>query len=718
MSTNRSLNTGRAAGQKTARFALKALKSILKCFVTIFLIGTITASIVGCVMVAYVVTSFKSSESIPDLTNINLNESSIIYVKNNKGDFVEEQRVQGANSIWKSFEKIPAHMQHAVIAIEDERFETHYGVDWKRTVSAFANLLFHFSDNEYGGSTITQQLIKNLTKDNETSITRKVREIFRAIKMERAYASKDQILEAYLNILPLGRVSGVGAAANYYFAKEVEDLNAAECALIAGITQNPSKYNPYLHPDNAKQRQRTVLYQMYKLGYINDEEYKQAYNQEIILKSSMQIVDVQDYYNDRITEDVINGLMQTYGYSKEYATNMYYYGGLKIYSAKDPAQQSKVEEIFKNEKNFPKHIKGDKEDPQAGIAIIDYNGRLVATVGGRGEKTANRIFNRSIDSTRQPGSAMKPIAVYAPAIKYGLITYSTKFADKKITLKDGGKWPQNYGNYKYPSMPVEEALQRSLNTVPAQIMEMLTPQRSFDFVTQDLHISTLVKSVRMKDGIHTDIEFSPLTLGGLTYGVKCIEMAAAFQVFGNGGYYNQPYTFYSVERTSDYGNEVLLQNEPKNDQALDEDTAYVMNRLLQRVVSGPHGTATTQKIKNLETFGKTGTTNDDKDYYFVGGTPYYVGACWFGYDNNQEMVSSQRSYAKSLWKKSMDALHSGLPKKTFDKKGNTVEKYYDYTTGKLATEGCPKKTLGVYKPEFLPGVCTAHGGGGDTADSE
>ena len=696
--------------KKPARIAVKILKTGMKILLTVFLIGAITASIVSCVVVAYVVTNFDGSEGLPDLENINLNQSSIIYVKNSKGEWVEEQRVQGANSIWKDLSEIPVHMQHAVVAIEDKRFYDHYGVDWKRTVYAVANLVFRLQDNEFGGSTITQQLIKNLTSDNVKLISRKVREIFRAVKMERKHASKDQILEAYLNILPLGGVSGVGAAANYFFGKEVSDLTIAESALIAGITQNPSKYNPYQNPDNAIRRQRIVLYEMYKNGFINAEEYKQAYNEELIFKNSMKTVGVQDYYNDLITEDVINGLMETYGYSQEYAERMFYYGGLKIYSAKVPEQQRKVSEIFENDKSFPPKIKGDKQDPQSGIIIIDYTGRVVATVGGRGEKTANRVLNRAVDSTRQPGSSIKPIAVYAPAIDLGLVTYSTIMPDKKITLKNNAKWPSNYNNARYWDMPVEEAIQRSLNTVPAQLMEMLTPQRSFDFLTNNLHFSTLVKSARLKDGIHTDIDYSPLTLGGLTYGVKCIEMAAAYQVFGNGGFYNKPYTFYYVEQEKNGVTEVLLQNQPTNQFALNEDTAYVMNRLLQRVINAKVATAYGLQIGSLETFGKTGTTDDNKDVYFVGGTPYYVGACWFGYDDNKELRSNQTSYAKSLWKKSMTALHAGLPKKTFDKKGNTIELEYCYATGKIATSGCPKKAVGVYKPEFVPDVCTAHGG--------
>lgn len=694
-------------GKKSVRIALKAIGAFFKCILTMILIGMITLSIVGSVLVVYVVTSFNDSD-IPDIKSISQNESSIIYVKGSDGQYKEFMHVEGVNSIWVNLGDIPDNMQHAVIAIEDKRFYQHKGVDWIRTFGAAFNLLNPSASNTYGGSTIDQQLIKNLSGDKDQKISRKVREIFKALEMERDYYSKDQILEAYLNILPLsGNITGVGAAANYYFGKDVKNLDLAQCALIAGITQNPVKYNPYTHPDNAKQRQRTVLSQMYALGMITEDEYKQAYNEELVYSSSLRHVAKQDYYVDLLTTDVIQDLMDTYGYSKQTATMMFYYGGLHIYSAENPELEAKAQDIFATESNFPKVLSGDKENPQAGIAVIDYSGRLIVTVGGRGQKTASRVYNRSTDATRQPGSAMKPIAVYTPAIDKNLITYSTIMNDHPITLSDGTKWPYNYvKNAHYGNLPVVEALERSLNTIPAQLIEKLTPQRSFDFLTNSLHMTTLVKS-RIKNGkTYTDM-VPALALGGLTDGVKCIEMAAAYQIFGNGGYYNKPYTYYSVTRN----NKVLLENKTNSSQVVSEDTSYVMNRLLQMVVNGSLGTAYGQKVNGNETFAKTGTTNDNKDVYFVGGTPYYVGACWFGYDNNQELEQGvQTQYAKILWRKTMDALHSGLKAKTFDKKGDTVEAYYCTETGLLATDKCPHKAIGVYKADNVPGYCTTHGG--------
>ncbi|MCI8554372.1 MAG: transglycosylase [Clostridiales bacterium] len=700
------------------RYSLKAISAVFKCLLTIVLIGTITASIVGCVMVVYVVQSFRSDTGIPNLDNISLNETSIVYIKNPEtGQFQEHQRLEGTKAIWTDLENIPLNMQNAIIAIEDKRFYDHDGVDWKRTVSAFANLLLHFSSQEYGGSTITQQLIKVLTKENDHKIERKITEILRAIEMERNYYTKDEILEAYLNVLPLSsNVVGVGAAANYYFGKDIGDLSLAECALIAGITQNPSRYNPYTHPENIRQRQRLVLRSMYEQGHITADEYRQAYGEELVFQSSIRHVDVQDYYADLLIQDVIDDLMDKYGYSETYATNMVYFGGLRIESAEVLSQQEKIESIYANDANFPSPLKNDKENPQGAILIMEYDGRVVATAGGRGQKEANRIANRATQSTRQPGSSMKPIGVYGPAVEMNLIHFSSLYNDTPITY-DGIKWPPNYSNidgnkaWTYRGYTISEALQRSLNTVPAQIItEELTLKTSFDFLSNKFHLSTLVtaRQVPVAGGYNTVTDLTPsaLALGGTTDGVKCIDMAAAYQAFGNGGIYNKPYTYYTVRR----GNELLLENVPTNERAISESTAYVMNRLLQNVVRGPVGTGKRAAFGEWPIFAKTGTTDNNNDVYFAGGTPYFVAASWFGYDHNKEMNSSQTGYALNLWKQCMQALHEGLELRDFDKTGNTVEYTFCLTSGQLANSGCPDTAVGVYKPENIPGNCASHDG--------
>lgn len=718
---------GRFMKKPAVRASVKVLSTILKCFLTIFLIGMITASIVGCVMVVYVVTSFKGDEGIPDLKKLTNKETSIVYVKDTQTDeFKEFLRLEGTNNIWTPYEDIPVNMRNAVVAIEDERFYDHYGVDWKRTIAAFANLVLHFNSTEYGGSTITQQLIKVVTGENDHRIERKISEILRAIEMERNHATKDQILTAYLNVLPLtSNITGVGAGANYYFGKDVKDLTLAECAVLASITQNPSRFHPYNRPENVRQRQRTVLYKMNELGMITDDEYRQALGEELHFKSSVAKVAVQDYYTDLLIEDIIADLMDKYGYTYRYAQNLVYYGGLNIYSAEDPAIQERVEAVFANEKNYPAVIKADKENPQTAFFAMDYNGRVIATVGGRGEKTANRVLNRSTQSLRQPGSSMKGISAYAPAIYYNVATYSTKMRDAPIKLSNGKMYPPNYGSSVIKdrgNVILEDALQKSLNTVAVRLVQSVTPAKCFQFVTGQLGITSLVKSRTTDSGqVFSDIDYAPLGLGAMTDGMYAREMTAAYQVFGNGGVYNKPFTYYKVAEREASGKEnVLLETQPTHIQSLDVDSAYVMNRLLQRVISGPSGTARALSgtWSKWHTFGKTGTSGTStqtRDVYFMGGTTYYVGGCWFGYDQNKSLRSSQTSAARNLWSKAMSEIHKGLTPADFTQKGTTVEKAYCRSSGLLATSGCPSTATGVYKASNIPGYCNEHGGSAQPA---
>ncbi len=694
------------------RNRIKAIGATVgRVLLTVGLVLVITGCIVACVLTVYIASNFNGQSNLPDVDAINENQTSIVMTYNKTSNRYEEyQRLQGINRVWVDYEDIPANLINAVIAIEDERFNEHYGVDWKRTILAVANLILHFNDTEFGGSTITQQLVKNLNDDDDKSIQRKIREILTAIEMESVY-TKPEILQAYLNILPLtGDIEGVGAGAQYYFAKNVGELSIAQCAALASITNNPARYDPYKHPKELQRRQRTVLYKMHELGMITTDEYQQALGEELYFKKGFERSSVYDYYTDMLIDDVAEALVKTYGYTETHAKNMVLYGGLTIYSCEDPELQAKAEAIYASDANFPDPRETDEEQPQAAIYVMDYTGKCVAVVGGRGEKTANRILNRATSSMRQPGSAMKPIAVYAPAVQLNLIHFSSQIPDCYITLRDGTKWPKNYGQSRPTDSGmswVDNALQNSKNTVPAQIMLSLTPQRSFNFVTGSLNLTTLVTS--NKNG-NTDIDYAPLCLGGLTQGVYPREIAAAYQVFGNGGYYNKPYSFTKVVQNG----EVILENGSSPVQVLDTDSAYVMNRLLQNVVQGEYQ-ATARHIKDSwkgwEVFAKTGTTQQNNDVWLVGGTPKYVAASWFGYDQNQELTSKQTSAARNLWNKVMLELHKDLEPMNFDAVvGTTVEREYCTATGLLATDACPKTHTGVYKPNQLPEACTKHAG--------
>lgn len=695
-------------------------KGVGKTLLVIFLIGVITVSIIGCVAVVYVVNNFDGTSGLPNLNSFSMDATSIIWVRDeeNPEQWVEYEHLEGVNAIWVDIEYIPRYMQQAVIAIEDERFESHYGVDWKRTVAAFANSILHYNETEFGGSTITQQLIKVTTGENERVWTRKITEILRAVEMEKLY-NKEQILEAYLNNLPLSdNVIGVGMGANYFFGKDLSELSIAECAVLASITNNPSKYNPYTHPENVRQRQLLVLQKMNELGFITDDEYIQAVGEELHYTSSLQHTSTWDYYVDLVINDVIADLQEQYGYTEQYATQLVFFGGLNIYSAEVPSEQAAVEAIYADESNFPKHLEGDTEDPQASIFIVDYDGRVVATVGGRGEKAGKRDYNRSTMSYRSPGSSMKPLTAYGPAIDLDLVNWSSKLQDAPLKkLPNGNMWPANY-----ESKPRDNGqrflyygLQESLNTIAARLVDQVTPQNAFDYGINNFKLSSLVKSQATENGqILTDIDYAPLSLGALTKGVYARDMAGAYAAFGNGGYCVEPYSYEMVyqDGTKDDGTLILeIDPELRKDEALETDSAYVMNRLMQRVTT--YGTADELGAawKGWELFGKTGTAEDNNDVYFCGGTSYYVGASWFGYDNNQSLLKSQTSYAKTLWNKAMKALHKDLKPQGFDQyKGTTEEHAFCTDTGELATEKCPKVDYGVYKASNVPGLCQKHSG--------
>ena len=707
------------AGRKRRKKTVAVLKKVGKCVLTVALVGIISASIVGTVLVVYVVSTFDPTGKLPQLGRFSMENRSVVYVKNDAGEYVEYQNLMGGDTVWVDLEKIPVNLQNAVIAIEDERFREHEGVDWNRTVSAMVNLVlnrvFNLGTNEYGGSSITQQLIKVTTQNKDHSIQRKINEILLAIELEKSEYTKDQVLEGYLNNMPLtGELVGVGIGARYYFGKEVTDLTLAECAVMASITNNPSIYDPYLHPENVRQRQKIVLAKMYELEFITEDEYRQALNQELVFKSSSAYQSVQDYYVDQVVEDVINDLMDEYGYSYNYAENMVFYGGLNIYSAEDPKLQKAVEAIYADENNFPTKLEKDEEDPQAAFFAVDYEGRVVATIGGRGEKTANRVLNRSTQSVRSPGSSIKPITAYGPAIALDLVHYSSPVRDAPILLPDGTKWPHNYEVLSTPDngdVLLGVALQKSLNTVSARLVQELTPQRSYEFATKTFRLSTLVENKAIGGNIYTDVALSPLALGAFTEGTTARDMASAYAVFGSGGNYNEPFTYYSVTVGESGDERPLLTGGPKiYKEVLDPQSSYIMIKLMQRVTT--YGTAADigRSWSGWQVYGKTGTSESKKDVYFTGGTAYYAAASWFGYDNNKVMIGTQTGYAKSLWNKAMKALHANLEIKEFEAPEGVDTWFYCTKTGLRATDGCPSRELGVYKSTNTPGYCTTHSG--------
>lgn len=618
---------------------------------------------------------FSSNLIVNNIKNLEMDMTSVIYVKNDSGDWEEYHRLHGdENRIWVDIEKTPKMLQNAFIAIEDERFEEHKGVDWKRTLYAVGNELFEFSDVEFGGSSITQQLIKNITDDKKKDYMRKVREIIRALSIEKKL-SKKEILEAYLNTIALGNgICGVEVAANYYFNKNAEDLTLLECASIAGITKNPSKYNPVSNMEENKKRRNTVLAKMLELGYISQKEFDDNYDKDITLDITQKKdfeEEINNYFVDTLIEQVIEDLAKEYNCEDSIASQMLYNGGYQIYSTMDSEIQNLLEKTYsEKEKYFSEYKtdKGKKEYVQSAMTILDYKGHIVGIVGGTGEKTVNRSLNRAYSVPRQPGSTMKPLGVYTLAIENDYVNYTSIVEDKPIkNYRDGKYGPKEWFGGYLGNVPLNYALRKSMNAVPVQLLKnKVGIDNSYAFLTQKLHLKYLIEE---------DKNLSSLALGGCHYGITPTESAAAFSIFGNGGVYHKPTTYYKVERSN---GEIVLEHDENGEQVISSATATIMNHMLQEVVYGSEGTGRTVAGFNykMKAYAKTGTTSDTKDAWLVGGTPYYVGSVWYGYDHNYKV--SNNSMAKNIWRDVMKEIHKDLEKKEFTDSEDVFKKGVGY----------------------------------------
>lgn len=618
---------------------------------------------------------FSSNQIAENIRNMEINMTSVIYVQNEEGNWEEYQRLHGTeNRIWVGIDKVPQYLKDAFIAIEDERFETHSGVDWKRTAAAVGNKLLKFDSSEFGGSTITQQLIKNVTNDKGRNAMRKFREIVRALLIERKL-NKTEILEAYLNTISLGNgICGVQVASNYYFNKDVSELTLTECAALAAITKNPTAYNPESGAEANTLRRRTVLDKMLELEKITYEEYDKAYNTPLVLDNSREDdleLEINSYFVDALIDQVIDDLAEKYNLSTSLASTMFYNGGFKIYATVNPEIQSKMEEVYLDiDTYFPQTVKnddGEKTHVQSAMTVMDYSGHIVGIVGGAGEKTTNRGLNRATDSPRQPGSTMKPIGVYALAIDKDIVNYTSKVLDKPIEhyYEDGKSGPKEWYGYYKGTVKLNYAIRKSMNTVPVRLLQEIGIDNSYDFLVNKLHCEHLVEA---------DKNLAALALGGTNYGLTTTESAAAYAIFGNQGVYHKPTTYYKIERPN---GEVVLEYDETGEQVIGKDSATVMNHLLQEVVYGSEGTGRgISGYSSMKAYAKTGTSSESNDLWMVAGTPYYVGSVWYGFDLQKEV--SNGSAAAKIWKDVMKDVHKGLEKKEFEDSEDVVKKGIGY----------------------------------------
>ncbi|MBP0982764.1 MAG: transglycosylase domain-containing protein [Oscillospiraceae bacterium] len=715
----------------------RAMTIVGTTFSSMLLILVIMVCIVATVLAVYVL-DFADNSYDANLRDVEMKYTSFIYGYDENNDLVEIKRLAAdENRVWVDYEDISQNIIDATVAAEDKRFYTHKGVDWYRTAGAF------FSNGDGGGgSTITQQLIKNITGDNERSWERKLREIFRALSLEEKYTKID-ILESYLNRIWFGgMVYGVGAASQYYFGKDASELNIGEAAVLAGMIRNPGKMSPYFDLARSKQQQNYVLRCMYEQGMITTKEYedfrynkiqvhfaKPVYGDDYGYIDERTLVDdneddfvqevqddsyeaykwngdyevSQDWYVDAAIDQVINDYADLKGITYTSAKNELYNGGYKIYINENMKLQKILEEKYRDP--YTVLSKYDPSAPeedliQSAFVIMDYTGTVQAVVGGLGEKPGDGAFNRATQATRSPGSTMKPISTYSLAVQKNLITYSTLIPDARINIGTEDEpelWPKNYGEIIGDGTlrPAWYAVQHSTNTIAARVGRMNTPKAMYNQLTQMLGFTTLVEQ---------DIALSPMSLGALTNGAKLVEVAAAYQIFGNGGVYYRPMFYSKVEDSK--GN-VILEQDFYGTQAVDSDTAWVTNRMIYKVVNGDSGTGRLAKLDNVEVIGKTGTSNAETDLLFMGLTPEYIGGLWIGYDDSHKIYGSDgwRAVA-TVWKNVMQDIQDTSQVLKFVPDPSVIEKRYCTKTGLLATNKCSSTEIGYYRESNLPDFCT------------
>ena len=737
------------------------LRFIGRTLATVLCLGIMLGSVVAVGMVFYVVQATANDGDLLDLDNIQLSQSSMVVATDpDTGAQVEYATLRSSNShrVWADLEQIPSNLQYAFICTEDKDFYSEPGVNFKRTIGAMINeYLLPIYSSKQGASTLEQQLIKNLTDDNSASgidgALRKVREIYRALCLSRSY-SKETILEAYLNTISFtGTIQGVQTAANEYFNKDVSQLSLWECATIASITKNPTNYNPYTNPENLINRRNFIMYNMWQQGVISEEDYRNGAAQPLVLAeedSGKKPSTVTSYFTDALFNEVVQDIMAKEGISESEAQKLLYTGGFTIEATVNTKLQSQMENLMLNtddayfpagwheeevtsisdddvqvfnEDGTPKTRTGEDGTvyyyrnvrTQAAMVTLDYDGNVLAIVGGLGEKTKSLSLNRAYNVERQTGSTIKPIGAYALGIEYGLVNWSTMLnnsplyqkqdmiiRDEDYCRKNGlmglsdkqlraypnawRSWPRNYGGSSYAGPEtLRKALVNSHNTAAAQaLMTLVGVDNSVAF----LHAMGI-------DDAHIDATPFGLSLG--SSGITPMQMAVAFGVLANGGVYQQPI---SVLGISDSTGKVIWDGHQQQERhrVFSESTAYMVVDMLKQAVSS--GTGTNAKIKGQTVAGKTGTNSDQKGVFFAGMTGYYSSALWVGHDNYKALSSKSTGSrsAAPLWQSYMSKIHQGLSNRDILEGSASDYGLVKVTTcavsGQLATDACRSDAMG------------------------
>ncbi len=696
-------------------------------------LGVLAGAAAIAIGVFVIYAAFSPEMSVSELTDMARSQdktTKLYYIEKTDGGEVAreidgETLFASENREWVRYSELPKDLINAFVAIEDHRFFKHEGIDLKRTAGAILGYITGRSS--YGGSTITQQLIKNVTGEDDYSVKRKVREIIRAYKLDRSL-SKEEIIELYLNTIYLSEKSyGVGSAAEAYFDKDVSELNLTECAALACIPQSPTKWNPYLNPENNETRRKTVLACMEKYGFISPEERENAENTPLVLHRKSGKGKSGEHIHSWYTESVINECISLLtehkiSSSSQTAARLLYTGGLKIITAQNPKMQSKAEKYFSLSSNFYKS--GLKAHPECSIVVIDpKTGGILALVGATGEKTRNRGLNYATSTLRSPGSAIKPLSVYAPALDKGIITYGSVFDDTpteflRISGEKKRPWPANYPSGYRGLTTVRDAVSRSVNTVAVKILEKYGVEQSFDLLRDRMKMKNLVREMSDGKRVYTDIAVSPMALGQLTKGVTVAELTAGYTAICNGGEFHEAHT---VLQILDNDGNILIDNRKKGDKIFSPQSACIMTKLLQNVTSA--GTASAMDMKKyVECAGKTGTTSADKDRWYVGYTPDLLAGVWFGYPEPQPLdgYPAIPSPALRTWDNIMKEINTEEclgyePTKKFEMAEGVISATYCRDSGKLMSAACAadlrgsRAEIGYFTKETAPSsYCTCH----------
>ncbi|MBQ8325451.1 MAG: transglycosylase domain-containing protein [Lachnospiraceae bacterium] len=758
-------------GKRGIENRLKTLNSRPEKLKKMFLVSSLKLSLIGIIAVCILVMSlglgaFKGILS--DVPEVSLDDlmpngyATMVY--DTEGNLIQKLVSENANRTYVQMELIPENLAHAFVAIEDARYYEHNGIDIQGIIRAgLVGVTNGFNFTE-GASTITQQLLKNnvftdwMSEDTFIDrVKRKLQEQYLALEISKEY-DKDTLLCLYMNTINLGaNTLGVQAASMRYFDKHVKDLTLSECAVIAAITQNPSRYNPITNPENNKEKRGVVLKYMWEQGYISRAEYEDALADDVYARiqnvtESSSSSGTYSYFIDELTEQVTQDLLDA-GYTSAQAYNILYSSGAKLYSTQDSKIQAICDEIFANEENYPSNSKwylnyqltilkadgtyehhstqmfrsyfkeknskfnliyathedaqadideyiasvleeGDEVfdetitltlQPQVSFVIQDQQtGHVLAMIGGRGEKTASRTLNRATNTMRQPGSTFKVLSTYAPALDISGMTLATIQTDAPFNYEDGtpvSNWWDG-GTYK-GNCSVRYAIEQSLNIIAVKTMTINSPELGYTYV-EDFGITTMVDSKTTSDGRVLTDKTQSLSLGGVTDGVTNLELNAAYAAIANGGTYIEPILYTQLVAAD--GTIILDNTIPKTKQVIKPTTAFLLTSAMTDVVT--KGTGTAANFEGMTIAGKTGTTSKNNDFWFAGYTPYYTATVWAGYDNNVSMnTKEEKNFHKALWKKVMQAVHEGLPGRTFPMPSGITTATICSQSGKLPIAG-------------------------------